>query len=49
MTLIDEYIDEAEKYRIKYGDNTAVLMQVGHFYEAYAVVMVKIYIDYQIL
>ena len=25
MTLIDEYLDEAEKYRIKYGDNTAVL------------------------
>ena len=37
MTLIDEYLEEAEKFAKKYGENTAVLMQVGHFYEAYAV------------
>lgn len=37
MTLIDDYLDESTKYRNKYGDNTIVLMQVGHFYEAYAV------------
>jgi DNA mismatch repair protein MutS len=37
MTLIDDYLDESEKYANKYGENTAVLMQVGHFYEAYAV------------
>ena len=37
MTLIDEYLEEAEKYAKKYGENTVVLMQVGHFYEAYAV------------
>ena len=37
MTLIDDYLDDAEKFAKKYGENTAVLMQVGHFYEAYAV------------
>ena len=37
MTLIDEYLDDTIKYSAKYGENTAVLMQVGHFYEAYAV------------
>ena len=37
MTLIDEYLDDTIKYSKKYGENTAVLMQVGHFYEAYAV------------
>ena len=37
MTLTDEYLDDTIRYTRKYGDNTAVLMQVGHFYEAYAV------------
>ena len=37
MTLIDEYLEESIKYSTKYGNNTIVLMQVGHFYEAYAV------------
>ena len=37
MTLIDDYLDEQIKYERKYGMNTIVLMQVGHFYEAYAI------------
>ena len=36
MTLTDEYLEDTIKYSKKYGENTAVLMQVGHFYEAYA-------------
>ena len=36
MTIIDDYIDYQEKYSLEYGQNTCVLMQVGHFYEAYA-------------
>lgn len=37
MTLIDDYLEESIKYAKKYGENTVVLMQVGHFFEAYAV------------
>ena len=37
MTLIDDYLEEQIKYENKYGSNTIVLMQVGHFYEAYGV------------
>ena len=37
MTLIDDYLDEQQKYEQKYGINTIVFMQVGHFYEAYGV------------
>ena len=37
MTLIDDYLAEQEKYELRYGENTIVLMQVGHFYECYAV------------
>ena len=37
MTLIDDYLDEQIKYEQKYGKYTIVLMQVGHFYEAYGV------------
>jgi Mismatch repair ATPase (MutS family) len=36
MTLSDEYLEESITFIKKYGENTAVLMQVGHFYEAYA-------------
>ena len=34
MTLIDDYLAEQQTYEKKYGSNTIVLMQVGHFYEA---------------
>ena len=37
MTIIDDYLDYQAQYEEKYGINTIVLMQVGHFYEAYAV------------
>ena len=35
--LIDDYIDFQKKYQIKYGEKTVILMQVGSFFEAYAV------------
>jgi len=37
MTIIDEYLDYHIQYAKEYGDNTCVLMQIGHFFEAYAV------------
>ena len=37
MTLIDDYLAEQQKYEAKYGIRTIVLMQVGHFFEAYGV------------
>jgi DNA mismatch repair protein MutS len=37
MTIIDDYLDYQIQYSEKYGKDTCVLMQVGHFFEAYAV------------
>jgi len=37
MTLIDDYLEYQIKYEKKYGKFTIVLMQVGHFYEAYGI------------
>ena len=37
MTLIDDYLEKQLEYEKKYGELTIVLMQVGHFYEAYGV------------
>ncbi len=37
MTLIDDYLSDQQKFVNKYGTNTIVLMQVGHFYECYGV------------
>jgi DNA mismatch repair protein MutS len=37
MTIIDDYLEEQEKYTKLYGESTIVMMQVGHFFEAYAV------------
>ena len=37
MTIIDDYLDLQKKYVEEYGENTCVLMQVGHFYEVYAI------------
>ena len=37
MTLIDDYLNYQIKYEKKYGEFTIVLMQVGHFYEAYGI------------
>jgi len=35
MMLIDDYLAYLEKYKLKYGDNTVVFMQVGMFFELY--------------
>ena len=37
MTIIDEYLEQQEKYEKLYGEYTIVLMQIGHFYECYAI------------
>jgi len=37
MTIIDDYLNYYLEYSKKYGKYTCVLMQVGHFFEAYAV------------
>lgn len=37
MTIIDDYLSLQEEQVKKYGENTLVLMQVGHFFESYAV------------
>jgi DNA mismatch repair protein MutS len=37
MTLIDDYLEIHQKQELEHGTNTCVLMQVGHFYEVYAV------------
>jgi DNA mismatch repair protein MutS len=35
--ITDEYLDHQTHYQTKYGDKTIVVMQVGSFYEMYAV------------
>ena len=37
MTIIDDYFDYQQKYAAKYGKQTLVLIQIGHFFEAYGV------------
>jgi DNA mismatch repair protein MutS len=37
MTLIDYYLEIHQQQEQEHGKNTCVLMQVGHFYEVYAV------------
>ena len=37
MTIIDDYLELSEKYSKEYGEDTLVLMQVGHFFECYAI------------
>ena len=37
MTIIDEYLDYQHEYEKKYGEFTIVMMQVGHFFEAYGI------------
>lgn len=38
MTIIDEYLNLTSKYKSEYGDKTLVLLQVGSFFECYAIV-----------
>ena len=37
MTIIDDYLEYQADFVKKYGDDTIVMMQVGHFYEAYGI------------
>ena len=37
MTLVEEYLEYTANYKAVYGDKTLVLMQVGSFYECYAI------------
>lgn len=37
MNVVSEYFEILYKYSLEYGDKTAVLMQVGSFYEVYGV------------
>jgi DNA mismatch repair protein MutS len=37
MALVKEYLDITKKYKELYGEKTLVLMQVGSFYECYAI------------
>jgi len=38
MTIIDTYLSLTNKYKQEYGTNTLLLMQVGSFFECYALV-----------
>ena len=37
MTITDDYFNIQEKYQNEYGEDTILLMQVGHFFECYAI------------
>ena len=37
MTLVEEYLEYTKNYKTLYGEKTLVLMQVGSFYECYAI------------
>ena len=39
MGIVDEYLEYTKKYSSIYGDKTLVLMQVGSFFECYALIM----------
>ena len=35
--IVDEYLNFQKTYQEKYGPNTVVFMEVGHFFEMYAI------------
>ena len=35
--IIDDYLNYLDEYRNKYGENTIIMMQVGSFFELYAI------------
>ena len=37
MTLVEEYLEHTKNYKAIYGEKSLVLMQVGSFYECYAI------------
>ena len=36
--IIDDYLAYQDEYRVKYGENTIILMQVGSFFELYSII-----------
>ena len=38
MLLVEDYLEKTKYYKSKYGEKTIVMMQVGAFYEVYAIV-----------
>jgi DNA mismatch repair protein MutS len=38
MTLVEEYLSYTKKWKAEYGEKTLVLMQVGSFFEVYALI-----------
>ena len=36
MGIVDEYLEYTKKWKKEYGEKTIVLMQVGSFFEVYA-------------
>ena len=36
MTIVNDYLNYTKKYKEQYGKKTIVLMQVGSFFEVYA-------------
>jgi len=36
--IIDDYLKYQDEYRLKYGENTVILMQVGSFFELYSII-----------
>ena len=38
MTIIDDYLKITKEYSVIYGEKTLLLMQVGSFFECYAIV-----------
>ena len=41
MTIIKDYLELTEKYKKEYGEKTLLLMQVGSFFECYALINEK--------
>ena len=37
MTIIQDYLNLTQKYKLEYSDKTLLLMQVGSFFECYAI------------
>jgi DNA mismatch repair protein MutS len=38
MSIVQDYLDLAQKYRTEYGDQTFFLMEIGTFFEVYALI-----------
>ena len=38
MAIVQDYLDLTKKYQSEYGEKTIVLMEVGSFYEVYALI-----------